>query len=228
MEKATNRGAQDKEVKAHLLGLWDERLTEENEALRTKNIYNNKVAFDNDGNPISSAEEFTSKVPTEPDFIKLYLNDVVVLKGIQAGYKDILFHILKLMKYDDYIITLNKFDKVRIQKALGLKNLQQVSNGIAKLKDAGIIFVVADENGKVERGTFEVNPYLFGKGKWIENYNNRDTNKLSVLYRKNNREIINVDALIEYIKNEKDTEKRQKAIDKLNEIRNIKEDNNDE
>ncbi|MBT2916785.1 hypothetical protein, partial [Vibrio anguillarum] len=112
-----------------------------------------------------------------------------------------------------------KYDKTIICKELGLKRVQQVDNAISSLKKAGILFSIVDENGKKEQGAFEVNPYLFGKGNWVKNYDKRDVHKLTVLYRKNQKEVINVDALVEYINTEQDIEKRKKAIEKLYEIR---------
>lgn len=219
-----NRGAAEKARNEHLAELWDDRLSEELECQKTKNTYFAKIninEFDEQTNEVSS---ISSKIPTEPNFIKLYLNDIVVLKGIQPAYKDVLYHLLKLVKYEDYIITLTKFDKLRIAKACGMsgeKPDQQVSNAIGKLKKAGILFAIVDKNGKIERGAFEINPYLFGKGNWAVNYNQREVNKLMVLYRNDVKELINVDAIIEYIKSEKDTEKKQAAVNKLNEIRGI-------
>ncbi|EKQ5825854.1 hypothetical protein P5776_004390 [Vibrio parahaemolyticus] len=214
-----NRGKKEQDIKKHLNSLFDERYTEELKIQRKKKEYFHKVSFDELDEAVNSTDIATSSIPAEPDFIKLYLKDVVTLKGIQPANKDILYCLLKLMRYENYVISITKYDKTIICKELGLKRVQQVDNAITSLKKAGILFPIVDENGKKEQGAFEVNPYLFGKGKWVENYNKRDINKLTVLYRKNNKEVINVDALIEYIKSETDEEKRNEAIEKLKEIR---------
>ncbi|EPZ5421468.1 hypothetical protein ACXOL9_003889 [Vibrio parahaemolyticus] len=214
-----NRGKKDQEVNKHLNSLFDDRYTEELKHQKTKKEFFQKVSLDEFGDTINSTETATSSIPSEPDFIKLYLKDVVTLKGIQSANKDILYCLLKLMRYENYVISITKYDKTIICKELGLKRVQQVDNAITKLKKAGILFSIVDKNGKKEQGAFEVNPYLFGKGKWVENYNKRDIHKLTVLYRKNSKEVINVDALVEYIKTETNENKRNEAIKKLNEIR---------
>lgn len=216
MEK--NIGKQEKEIDNFIKSLWTERLDEELKFQKNRTTFYNKLVKDDMG-IIHSTEEASQKVPKEPNFIKLYLQDISVMKGLQSGYKDILYMLLCLMKYDNYIFSVSKYDKEQIITKLGLNSIQQVDNAIQKLKKAGIIFAVLDKNGKVQRGTFEFNPYLFGKGNWFENYDKRDVHKLTVLYRKNQKEVVNVDALIEYINSEQDVEKRQKAIEKLYEIR---------
>lgn len=213
-----NRGKKEKEISKHLNSLFDERYLEELKIQKTKKEYFQKLSLDETGEIINSTETATSSIPTEPDFIKLYLKDVVTLKGIQSANKDVLYFLLKLMRYEEYIISITEYDKNKICKELGFKSIQQVNNAIQALKKAGILFSVVNATGKINRGAFEVNPYLFGKGKWIENYNKRDIHKLTVLYRKNSKEVINVDALTEYIKSETDEDKRKQAIQKLNEI----------
>lgn len=216
MEK--NIGKQEKEIDNFIKSLWTERLDEELKFQKNRTTFYNKLVKDDMG-VVHSTEEASQKVPKEPNFIKLYLQDISVLKGLQSGYKDILYMLLCLMKYDNYIFSISKYDKEQIIKNLGLNSVQQVDNAIQKLKKAGIILAVVDKDGKVQRGTFEFNPYLFGKGNWVKNYDNRDVHKLTVLYRKNQKEVVNVDALIEYINTEQDVEKRKKAIEKLYEIR---------
>lgn len=216
MEK--NIGKQEKEIDDFIKSLWTERLNEELKFQKNRTTFYNKLVKDDIG-VIHSTEEASQKVPKEPNFIKLYLQDISVLKGLQSGYKDILYMLLCLMKYDNYIFSVSKYDKEQIIKNLGLNSVQQVDNAIQKLKKAGIILAVVDKDGKVQRGTFEFNPYLFGKGNWVKNYDTRDVHKLTVLYRNNQKEVVNVDALIEYINTEQDIEKRKKAINKLYEIR---------
>lgn len=218
-----NRGKKEQEINKHLNSLFDERYTEELKVQRKKKEYFHKISFDELDEAVNSTETATSSIPTEPEFIKLYLKDVVTLKGIQPANKDVLYFLLKLMRYEEYIISITEYDKHKICKELGLKGIQQVNNAIQALKKAGILFSVVSESGKTNRGAFEVNPYLFGKGNWVENYNKRDIHKLTVLYRKNSKEVINVDALVEYIKTETNEDKRNEAIKKLNEIRGFKD-----
>lgn len=197
-----NRGKAGKKTEAeHLKELKDtfynERVATELDAQKSKRTFFNKISTDENGNITSSSEVAFSKLPVEPNFIKLYLQDVVVLKGLQQSAHSLLHELLKLVKYEEYIFSLSSYDKEQIASKLGFKDPQQVANGIGKLKKAGIIFAVRKEDGKIARGTFEINSFLFGKGGWAENFNARSYNKLSVLYGCGERTVINEDAILE-------------------------------
>lgn len=103
-------------------------------------------------------EEKEAMVGNEPNYIKLYLDNITALNGLTKGSSDILFQLLKYMSYDNLII-LNPFIKQKIQEELGLKNMQSLNNAISKLTKRDIL-------QNVGRGTYRANPFILGKGKW--------------------------------------------------------------
>ncbi|PHR95162.1 MAG: hypothetical protein COA68_17540 [Oceanobacter sp.] len=228
MKKKVNKGANLEKDRKELEAIFDDRLEKEKDFLKSKTTYFNKIKTDEFGF-VNSSEEATSKVPQERPFIKLYIDDVVVLKGAPASCKGVLFALLRFLKYDNWIISVNKYDKEQIQKEVGFATLQQVTTALSELKKSGILMAVYSVEGKPQRGVFELNPYLFGKGDWKNNFANRSTQKLSVLYNGNGidknkqKEVVNEDAIIEYIKAENDEDKKKDAITMLYKLRGAKE-----
>ncbi|MBB1274071.1 hypothetical protein [Psychromonas sp. SR45-3] len=227
-KKKVNTGARLKKNRKELESIFEDRKASESDFLKSKNTFYNKISVDDFGY-VHNSEEATSKVPQERPFIKLYVDDVVVLKGAPASCKGVLFALLRFLKYDNWIISLNKYDKEQIQKEVGFATLQQVTTALSDLKKSGILMAVYSAEGKPQRGVFELNPYLFGRGDWKNNFANRSTQKLSVLYNgngidnKKQKEVINEDAIIEFIKDEKDEEKKKDAISMLYKLRGAKE-----
>lgn len=110
----------------------------------------------------SSSSEKIIQMPAEPEYIKLYLEDLNKIYNLPNN--SILYEIMKKMDYDGQI-TLSKFTKDQICQKLGLK-LQTLSNYLQELKKKDIIQPLG-------KGTFMPNPDLFGKGTWKEIYNRK-------------------------------------------------------
>lgn len=97
------------------------------------------------------------QIPKEPDFVKLYLNDLVLLKEVPQWVSGILYSLLKHMNYQNEIV-LNSSIKKRIAADLGI---------IPKTIDNALVtFVKKSILMRQELGVYKANPYLFGKGDW--------------------------------------------------------------
>lgn len=110
------------------------------------------------GEEESREESTTSRIPTEPPYVKLYLDDVAKLHDLSNGQKGLLNELLKEVSYVG-TINLNASVKRKIATALNYKNKQSVDNALSKLCKENVI-------ARIDTGVYEVNPYLFGKGKW--------------------------------------------------------------
>ena len=106
-----------------------------------------------------------TQVSTEPDFIKLYLNDIARLNDLPKGANQILLQFLKLMAYDN-TFTINSYHKKNIAEKLDT-TIATINNTLTKLTQEGVIT-------RVSSGVYMFNPFLFGKGKW------KDINALRV------------------------------------------------
>lgn len=98
-----------------------------------------------------------SVIPREPDFIKLYLDDIGVLKGIAAWTNSVLVELLKLMSYKNQIV-LNSTVKHDIASDLKIAP-KSIDNALGALVKQGIL---------TRRGTgvYIASPMLFGRGEW--------------------------------------------------------------
>lgn len=102
-------------------------------------------------------EAYTDK---EPDYVKLYLQDIVALNNLPKGLDRVINVLLKSMSYDNMII-LNSFIKQKMAKELQYKSVQVLNNNINKLVKAEFLF-------RQGFGTYQVNAKYFGKGNWKE------------------------------------------------------------
>jgi hypothetical protein len=94
----------------------------------------------------------------EPSYMKVYLQDIAYLYDIK-GADPILLELLKLMTYEG-IIILNSAIKRRIAATVDMK-IGTINNVISELSKKLILV-------RRDRGIYEANPYIFGKGKWID------------------------------------------------------------
>lgn len=113
----------------------------------------------------------------EPNYIKLYLQDIAYLHGLPPSAKDIMNELLQYVSYGTQEIVLNKAIKDRIAENIGA-SVKTVDNRLQELVKVGII-------DRVAPGTFTLNPYLFGKGDWktISELRNKNIH-LKIVYDK--------------------------------------------
>lgn len=95
----------------------------------------------------------------EPAFIKLYLDDLILINNLPTSSSNILWELVKGITYDNEIM-LNSSVKKRICARLDIK-MQTLDNALTKFVKKQILF-------RVEKGIFLPNPYLFAKGSWNE------------------------------------------------------------
>ena len=123
------------------------------------------------------------KLPTEPPYIKLYLEDLQKVYNLPNN--TILYELLKRMNYEGEVV-LNSSEKKKICLTLDIKN-QTIDNYLAKLKKAGVF-------KSIDTGTFISNPNLFGRGDWLtilsrrktfatlKNHTDKDTIQMNITY----------------------------------------------
>lgn len=95
----------------------------------------------------------------EPPFIKLYIDDLILLNNLPTSSSNILWELISGLTYSNQII-LNSSLKKRICAKLDIK-MQTLDNALTKFVKKEILY-------RVEKGIFLPNPYLFAKGSWSE------------------------------------------------------------
>ena len=135
------------------------------EETRTENIETGEIK------ETTSSKQF--KAESEPTYIKLYLEDIAYFHRLPKGMPNFIYELLPLVNYQHQIV-INKYIKDGIAKKLDVSN-GYIDNSLSKLVKEEILI-------RVGRGTFELNSFLFGKGKWKDIIKHRKSLKLEVFY----------------------------------------------
>jgi hypothetical protein len=118
-------------------------------------------AVDMETGEIKQEEKVTqARLPKEPDFVKLYLNTILTFKEVSTKLNPVLLSFLRHMSYahDNQVIYVNAHMKQEIADENNLK--------IDRINQALKEFVKANIFRRIGRGTYQVNPHIFGKGEW--------------------------------------------------------------
>lgn len=135
---------------------------------------------DNEGNSQENKTFKDKYVMKEPDYIKLYIKDIVLLSELPVSLTDFIVAILKNINYNGQIV-LNSSIKKQLKETLKLSSIQVVDNKLTQLKKADIIRTI-------DRGVFAANPFFFGRGKWEDIREQRD-NWIKVSYKNDKRTV---------------------------------------
>lgn len=127
--------------------------------------FEQKVVDKETGEIISTTEASSYHVEREPDYIKLYLQDVLYLSDMPASLNATAMALLKRITYanSEYgnCVVLAPIIRESIREELGLKTTQSVSNNINKLVRGNILT-------RIDTNVYRFNPYLFGRGEWAD------------------------------------------------------------
>jgi len=132
------------------------------------------------GEVISEEKTNVIRLPQEPEFIKLYLQDINKIFDLPKGCSPVLYEILKQMTYDGKIV-LNKYVKEECATAAKIA-LSSFNNCLTDLVKKDIL-------KRLGTGTYIANPHLFGKGSWAEISKQREF-YLTVKYSSKGKEVV--------------------------------------
>jgi len=95
--------------------------------------------------------------PNEPEYIKLYINDLGKLCSLSNGQRSILLYIAACVGYDG-LVLLPSGQKARIAKKANC-SVSSVNNAVNFFCKMNILI-------KEAGGLYELNPELFARGRW--------------------------------------------------------------
>lgn len=114
------------------------------------------------------------KTQTEPEYVKLYIDCILTVKGLRKGLNPIFLAFLPYMSYADInnqgggqVIFVNKAMKDIIAKKLNL-GIDSINKALSEFTKAGLF-------KRLTVGTYQVNPNIVGKGEWKDIKNIRAT-----------------------------------------------------
>ena len=111
----------------------------------------------NTGEIIEISKTNVFKVDREPDYIKMYISDIIRLNDLPSGTSAILLELVSQMGYNN-IIPAYKPIKELTAKKLGI-SLNYLNKAIQTFYEKGLFIRVA-------RGVYMADPDLFARGKW--------------------------------------------------------------
>lgn len=111
------------------------------------------------GELLSLTKEVTdiNTIPVEPNYLKLYIEDLGLLKKLSGSEINILLYVAAQADYSGEV-HLPLLVKGRVAESVGVK-VQAVNNAIVKLSAKGLI-------KRIGTSVYILNPDLFAKGKW--------------------------------------------------------------
>lgn len=121
------------------------------------------------------------RIPSEPPYIKLYIEDLSNMYNLPKNSPDLLLELLKKLDYEGQI-SLNSSNKKIIAERAG-KAVKTLDNFLGEL-------VKKDIFRRIDTGLFAPNPHLFGRGEWREIYKRREA-WLKVTYTEDGQRIVN-------------------------------------
>jgi len=111
------------------------------------------------GEVIKNHESKTTSKEVEPNFVKLYLDDIGRLHGLPPYVSKLLHALAKSMGYKN-VVPMYKPIKEMICKDIGIA-MESLNKAVVILSKEGILIPVG-----TGRGLYMMDPNLFGRGKW--------------------------------------------------------------
>lgn len=172
------------------------------------------------GEVIESEKEDIVKVPQTPDFVMTFTQDIGFIANISSAASKLLFGILVKIDRANEIILVKETKEI-IAEMVGLKT-STVSKLVTELYQAKVLL---KKNNNSRSGVYVLNPYFFGKGRWV------NINKLRMLVEydfKNSKKTVGIET--EYIDDKDDyigqlIEHQDVVLNELERINQVKNNN---
>ncbi|AHE95197.1 hypothetical protein E3U40_06360 [Campylobacter fetus subsp. venerealis] len=123
----------------------------------TREIINNET-----GEVILTETDSVYRVPQTPDFVMAFTQDMSFISNISGGASKLLFGILSLINRSNEIYIVKEV-KEKLSEITGLK-FSSISVLVSELHKKNVII---KKNAEKRSSAYVINPYYFGKGKWV-------------------------------------------------------------
>lgn len=120
-------------------------------------------------------------LPKEPDYIKLYVDDLGKLHGIRPVAREVLLYVAAASGYDG-VASITARRKASIALTIGT-SVAVVSNALTDCIKAGLL-------RRVGHGEYEPNPSLFARGSWADIRERRERFVASFVYGPEGRQAL--------------------------------------
>lgn len=125
------------------------------------------------------------RLPSEPPFIKMYIEDLSHFIGLKERHKDVVFELIKKLDFEG-MVTLTPRSRNAIAERLGI-NAQSFRNYLSEVVKTGLF-------KRISHNEFEVNPHYFARGDWQSVYHRRKEFVMQIRYTDKGRKITSIAA----------------------------------
>lgn len=125
------------------------------------------------GEAIESTTSQVYQIPSEPPYVKLYLDDLCELVKVGDPVKALLLRLLHRLDFEGFII-LSPRSRKQIAESIGISD-QTFRNRLSELCKTDLI-------RRVSLNEFQVNPLYFARGDWRKICMNRQAFQLRITY----------------------------------------------
>lgn len=132
------------------------------------------------GEVLSQTKVTSTIVPREPEFVKLYIDDLKRFFDLNQSESRLLNCLLRYMSYNNVVVLLKPIkDMMSVELNMPMNTLNK---GIDNLYKQNILI-------RMHKSVYLIDPNLFGKGKWEDIHSIR----LSISYDESGRKMVKSD-----------------------------------
>lgn len=147
-----------------------------------KTIYQEEIIVTDveTGQTRATKETNVIRMPSEPPFIKMYIDDLSHFMGLKDRHRDIVFELIKKLDFEG-MVTLTPRTRAGIAERLGISD-QSFRNYLSEVVKTGLF-------KRISHNEFEVNPHYFARGDWQSVYHRRKEFVMEIRYTDKGRKI---------------------------------------
>lgn len=120
------------------------------------------------------------RLPSEPPFIKMYIDDLSHFIGLKERHRDVVFELIKKLDFEG-MVTLTPRTRSVIAERLKISD-QSFRNYLSEVVKTGLF-------KRISHNEFEVNPHYFARGDWQSVYHRRKEFVMEIRYTAKGRKI---------------------------------------
>jgi len=143
---------------------------------KKKVIHQSTTTTDSGGMVVKKTQTFVRRVQAEPDFVKMYLDDIAKLRGLAPKQRGLLDALLQKMNYQNEVSLSSGTKKELCVKLEIFKDGAKTDGGgdvneMVSLSSFNFTLHALCKKGVISRkstGVYYISPHLFGKGAWAD------------------------------------------------------------
>lgn len=148
----------------------------------SKTIYQEEIIVTDVESGLTRATKETNivRMPSEPPFIKMYIDDLSHFIGLKERHRDLVLELIKKLDFEG-MVTLTPRTRGLIANNLKISD-QSFRNYLSEVVKTGLF-------KRISHNEFEVNPHYFARGDWQSVYHRRKDFVMEIRYTNKGRKV---------------------------------------